>query len=131
MTMPTPGVRPERVADQIRVELGELLAREVKDPGVGFITITGVRVTADLQIARVYYSALGDAARRAEAARALARATPFLRRQIAARLRLRRAPELEFRPDDSLDRAERIEAILREIHGAAPEAPGDPEQSDE
>ena len=54
------GSRPERVGDQIRAELSALLAREVKDPGIGFVTVTGVRVTADLQLARVYYTAMGD-----------------------------------------------------------------------
>ncbi len=128
--MTTPGIRPERVADQIRAALGELLAREVHDPGVGFLTITEVRVTADLRLARVYYSALGDDRRRADAARALVRATPFLRRPVAARLRLRRAPELEFRADDSLDRQARIEELLRELH-AADAAPATRDPSDE
>lgn len=128
--MTAPGVRPERVADQIRTELGDLLAREVKDPGIGFVTITEVRVTANLQFARVYYSALGDERRREEASRALKRATPFLRRRIAERLRLRRAPELDFRSDDSLDRQARIEEILRELHAAEP-APEPPDGSDD
>jgi ribosome-binding factor A len=112
------GARPDRVADQIRAELASLLSREVKDPGIGFVTITSVRVTADLQLARVHYSVLGDEAARKQTARALDRALPFLRRQIAARLRLRRAPELAFHFDDSLDRQDRIEELLREIHAA-------------
>jgi ribosome-binding factor A len=122
------GSRPDRVGEEIRVELSDLLAREVKDPGIGFITITAVRVTADLQIARVFYTALGDDKARRESARALGRAQPFLRRQLAARLRLRRAPELQFHFDDSLDRQERIDALLREIHAndePGPDAPPD------
>lgn len=126
------GSRPERVGDQIRAELTDLLARHVKDPGIGFITITGVRVTADLQIARVQYSSLGDPQARRQTARALDRATPFLRRQIAARLRLRRVPELMFHFDDSLDRQERIEEILREIHaGDTPSREDDTPGNDE
>lgn len=126
------GSRPERVGDQIRAELTDLLARHVKDPGIGFITITGVRVTADLQIARVQYSSLGDPQARRQTARALDRATPFLRRQIAARLRLRRVPELMFHFDDSLDRQERIEQILREIHaGDTPSREDDTPGNDE
>jgi ribosome-binding factor A len=126
------GSRPERVGDQIRAELTDLLARRVKDPGIGFITITGVRVTADLQIARVQYSSLGDPQARRQTARALDRATPFLRRQIAARLRLRRVPELMFHFDDSLDRQERIEEILREIHaGDTPSREDDTPGNDE
>src|SRR6187401_2259288 len=97
------GYRPDRVGDQIRQELSELLARgEVHDPGIGFITLTRVTVTSDLQIARVFYTSLGDEKDRKDTAKALGRATPFLRRQIAQRLRLRRAPELEFRFDESI-----------------------------
>jgi ribosome-binding factor A len=126
------GSRPERVADQIRSELADLLARHVKDPGIGFVTITGVRVTADLQMARVQYSSLGDQPARRQTARALDRATPFLRRQIASRLRLRRVPELTFHFDDSLDRQERIEEILREIHaGDTPPEEKDTSENDE
>ena len=84
--------RPDRVGVQIRQELSELLARgEVHDPGIGFITLTRVKVTPDLQIARVYYTTLGDAQARIETAKALTRAIPFFRRQIGARLQLRRS----------------------------------------
>lgn len=117
------GSRPDRVADQIRAALASLLTRDVKDPGIGFVTITTVRVTADLQLARVYYTSLGDAQARRRTARALERARPFLRRQVAGRLRLRRAPELTFHFDDSLDRQERIEDLLRDLHAADPPAP--------
>lgn len=109
------GSRPERVGDQIRAELSDLLARAVHDPGIGFVTITRVRVSADLQVARAYYTALGDAAARRQTARALERARPFLRRQLAGRLRLRRAPELAFQYDESVAGEERIEALLEEI----------------
>lgn len=118
------GSRPERVGDQIRAELSELLARHVKDPGIGFITLTYVKVSADLQVARVYYTALGDERRRKEAAQALQRATPYLRRQLAGRLRLRRAPELAFQYDESIERGERVERIFQELH-ATEEAPRD------
>jgi ribosome-binding factor A len=104
------------VGDQIRSELAELLARAVHDPGVGFVTVTRVKVSADLQHAQVYYTSLGDAQARSASERALARATPFLRRQIAQRLRLRRVPELKFRFDESIERQDRIEQILRDIH---------------
>lgn len=114
------GSRPARIAEQIRDEVSSALLREVKDPGVGFVTITGVRVTPDLQIARVYYTALGDAATRRSTDRALRRATPFLRRHVAARLALRRAPELVFHYDDSVERTERIEQLLDEVRSEAP-----------
>ena len=110
-----PSSRPARVGDQIRVEISELLAREVSDPGIGFITVTRVNVTPDLQQARVFYTSLGDEKARRESQRALSRATPFLRRQLGRRLRLRRIPELQFFFDESVERQDRIERILQDI----------------
>ena len=107
--------RPERVGEAIRDELSQLLAREVRDPGVGFITLTTVKVAPDLQLARVYYTSMGDEKSRRDTARALGRATPFLRRQVAQRLRLRRAPELQFFYDESIAHQDRIEQILHEL----------------
>ncbi len=110
------GSRPDRVADQIRSEIASLLVRDVHDPGIGFVTLTRVHVTPDIQLARVYYTVLGDERTRRTSARALERATPFLRRQIGSRLRLRRVPELEFIYDDSIAGQDRIEQLLKEIH---------------
>jgi ribosome-binding factor A len=111
------GHRPDRVGEEIRHELSELLSRgTVHDPGIGFITLTRVQVSPDLQLARVFYTSLGDPNARKETARALERATPFLRRQIGGRLRLRRVPELEFRFDESVQHQDRIEQILRDLH---------------
>lgn len=111
------GHRPDRVGDQIRQELSQLLTRgELHDPGIGFITLTKVHVSPDLQLARVYYTTLGDAKARKETARALERATPFVRRQIGGRLRLRRVPEIEFRFDESIAHQDRIEQILQSLH---------------
>jgi ribosome-binding factor A len=114
------GSRPQRVADQIRSELATLLSREVHDPGIGFVTLTRVQLSADLQSARVLYTVLGDDKARDRSARALDRATPFLRRQIGARLRLKRAPELKFVFDDSIAGQDRIEQILAELHAQQP-----------
>ena len=112
------GYRPNRVGDQIRQELSDILSRgEVHDPGIGFITLTRVTVTADLQLARVFYTSLGDQKARQDTARALERATGFFRRQVGARLHhLRRVPELEFRFDESIANQDRIERILHDIH---------------
>ena len=107
--------RPSRVGEQIREDLTELLAREVHDPGVGFVTLTRVSVTADLQQARVYYTTLGDDKAKRESKRALERAVPFLRRQLGRRLRLRRIPELQFFYDESIERHDRIERILQDL----------------
>jgi ribosome-binding factor A len=111
--------RPERVGDQIREALSELLARgEVHDPGIGFITLTRVKVSPDLQLARVYYSSLGDPAARKQTAKALERATPFLRRQVGSRVKLRRVPELTFEFDESVGHQDRVEQIIRDLHAA-------------
>jgi ribosome-binding factor A len=109
------GSRPERVGEQIRQLLSESLTREVHDPGLGFVTLTRVRVSADLQTARVFYTSIGDDQSRQETRRALDRATPFLRRQIGRQLRLRRVPELHFQFDESVESQERIERILLDL----------------
>lgn len=117
------GSRPDRVADQIRAELAGLLMREVRDPGIGFITLTRVSVSPDLQNARVSYTVLGDTTARAACAKALGRAVPFLRRQIGRRLRLRRTPDLHFVYDESIEGQDRVERLLDTIrHGAASDA---------
>jgi ribosome-binding factor A len=118
------GSRPDRVGDQIRSELGQLLTRDVHDPGIGFVTLTRVQVTPDLHLARIYYTALGDERARRSSQRALERAKPFLRRQIGSRLRLRRTPELEFVFDESIAGQDRIERLLAEIHAQDPPAEG-------
>jgi len=112
------------------------LSRHVKDPGIGFVTVTWVKVSPDLQVARVYYTSLGDDRARRNTARALQRALPFLRRQVAVRLRLRRAPELAFTYDESVERGERIEQLLEGIRSADASAldestPPKPESRDE
>ncbi len=109
------GSRPERVGDQIRKELSVLLAREVQDPGIGFLTITQVKMTPDLQNARVYYTIIGDEKARKDTARALARATPIQRRQVGNRVRLKTVPALEFFYDESVERQDRIEKIMLDI----------------
>jgi ribosome-binding factor A len=135
------GSRPERVGEQIRQELSVLIARAVHDPGVGLVTITYVKMSPDLQMARVFYTLIGDAKARKETERALERAAPFLRRQLGGLLRLRRVPELKFQFDESIERQDRIERILLDLEAerrarataeggdAAPsaDATGDPE----
>jgi ribosome-binding factor A len=97
--------------------LSELLSRgAVHDPGIGFITLTRVKVSPDLQMARVYYTSLGDESARRETAKALERATGFLRRQVGERLTLRRVPELKFQFDESVMHQDRVEQILRDLH---------------
>lgn len=112
--------RPERVADQIRQEVTNLLNRSVQDPGIGFVTITRVKVTADLQLARIFYTTIkaenADLEKtKKETAKALERARPFLRRQVTERINLRRSPELEFRYDDSIADLDNVERLLQEV----------------
>jgi ribosome-binding factor A len=115
------GYRPDRVGDQIRQELSEMLSRgDIHDPGIGFITLTRVTMSPDLQLARIYYSSLGDEKARKETSKALDRATPYMRRQIGGRLRLRRVPEFEFRFDRSVEHQDRIEQIIRDLHEHPP-----------
>ena len=113
------GSRPERVADQLRGEIASLLARDVHDPGIGFVTLTRVQVSPDLQLARVFYTALGDDKARKDTERALARVVPFLKRQIGARLRLKRTPDLKFVYDEAIAGQDRIEQILNDLHADA------------
>ena len=119
--------RPERVADAIRDELSQLIAREVHDPGIGFITFTTVKVSPDLQLARAYYTMMGDEQARRDTARALGRATPVLRRQLGQRLRLRRVPELQFFYDESIAHQDRIEQILQELKAEEAARPATPD----
>ena len=91
------------------------LARAVRDPGIGFVTLTRVKVSPDLQVARVFYTIIGDDKAKKETKRALERATPFLRRHVAASVRLRRVPELHFQFDESVEKQDRIEKILMDL----------------
>ncbi len=92
-----------------------MLQRDVHDPGIGFVTLTRVKVSPDLQLARVYYTQIGDDRQRRDTARALERARPFLRRQLSQRIRLRRVPDLQFQFDESIENQERIEKILLDL----------------
>jgi ribosome-binding factor A len=109
------GRRPDRVGEAIRHEIADLLARDVHDPGIGLVTLTRVTVSPDLQLARVFYTHMGDEAAHKVTSQALARATPFLRRQIGARIRLRRVPEIRFEFDKSVEHQDRIERILLDL----------------
>jgi ribosome-binding factor A len=107
--------RTIRLAEQIRVEVGDILARQVHDPGVGFLTLTRVKVTDDLLQARIFYTVMGDPAERKKTARALERALPFVRRSLGRRLQLRRVPEITFRYDESVAHQARVEELLEDI----------------
>jgi ribosome-binding factor A len=109
------GSRAERIADQIKDQVSQLLAFEVKDPAVGLLTVTHVKMTSDMGLAHVYYTQIGDDAERRKTARALDRATPFVRRRLAEDMNMRRAPEVKFHYDENVERQQRVESLLREI----------------
>ena len=104
--------RQERVAHLLQAELGQLLLREVRDPRLREVTVTAVRITPDLRLARVYVRTLGDPQAAAATLRALGKATPFLRGAVARALGLRVVPELRFEYDTVPDQARRVEALL-------------------
>ncbi len=114
--------RTDRVDELLRQEIGSILSREVKDPRIGFATITDVETTPDLRHARVWVSVIGPRADRDETLTALQHAMHFVRRELGTRLRLKRIPELHVRLDDSAERGTRVLHLLQELEeGRAPE----------
>lgn len=107
--------RTDRLDSQLRAELAELLQREMKDPRVGFATITRVETARDLGTARVWVSTMGSNDERARTMKALTDAAPWLRRQLGDRLTLRHVPQLVIREDDSIEAGDRVLRLLREI----------------
>jgi ribosome-binding factor A len=109
------GTRPRRVSEEFR----EILAEEIpklKDPRVGFVTVTGVKVTPDLRRAIVFYTAMGDDKARKATAAGLRSATGHLRQVIGHQVRMKVLPDLEFEEDETIETADRIEELLRELH---------------
>lgn len=106
--------RQERLNSQFKEELAELL-RKVKDPRIGFVSVTDVEVTPDLKQARVYVSVLGDEAARSATMAGLRSATGFIKSELARRVRLRLMPEIEWRYDDSIERGARISELLNQV----------------
>ncbi|MEE9504279.1 MAG: 30S ribosome-binding factor RbfA [Thermodesulfobacteriota bacterium] len=110
--------RADRVSDLLKEEISQLLLREVKDPHIGFITITDVEVSKDLQVAKVYYTILGDEKQLRESAQALNRASHFIKRQLGKRLRMRYIPDIIFKYDHSLEYGNRIDDILSHLENS-------------
>ena len=108
--------RSESVGRQIQLELSYLIHRHLKDPRLGYVTVTGVHVSRDLKFARVHVSVMGEDQIRDESLKTLQRALPFLRRELGGRIRLRNVPELEFRLDESLEQASRIDRLLDDLN---------------
>jgi len=111
----TEGVRLTRVSEEFREILAEEILR-LKDPRVGFVTVTAVRVTSDLRHARVLYTAMGDESDRRATAAALRSASGHLRRVVGRQVRMKVLPDLAFEEDRANDTASRIDELLRELH---------------
>ena len=127
--MATEHRRADRVAEAIREEIATFLASEVKDPRVvGLVTVTGVDITRDLRHAKVFVSVMGTDTERAATFDGLASVASHLRSHVGRALRLRLAPEITFKPDESIARASRIETLLAQIKDG--QAPTDGDKKD-
>lgn len=107
--------RSERVADLIKMEIADILIKKIKDPRVGFVTVTGVDVTDDLRYAKIYISVMEDEGTRKKTLAGLNSASSFIRSELGRRLVMRRIPELAFKIDNSLEQAAHIFEVLDKI----------------
>ena len=107
--------RPERVGELIRETVAEFLTTNVRDPRIGFVTVTGVQVSADLGHATVQVSVMGSEEEKERSLEGLASAARFLRAQVAKELRLRTSPEIHFQLDRGLEHAQRIAQVLKDL----------------
>lgn len=113
--------RLRRVAEQIQRELSEILRTELKDPGVGLVTITDVEMSPDLTHAKIFFTTLGDAGALSQSQRGLRRAAGFLRAALGNRLRIHSTPELHFEYDASVERGVRLTQLIdRAVSGKTP-----------
>ena len=108
--------RTDRVGDQIRMEIADILMRQVRDPRIGFVTVTRVTLTPDLRQAWVHLTVLQEGAQETETLAALARAGGFIRSELGRRLKLRYVPALTFVKDTSVDRVARVLTLLDGLH---------------
>lgn len=110
------GKRSEKVADLIQKEVSQMLLRSIKDPRIGFVTITKVTVSEDCRFARVYFSVAGTLAERESSEKGLNSAKGYVRKELGRRLRLRYTPEIVFQFDPSIEYAIHMEEVIRDIH---------------
>ena len=107
--------RSQRLAEELKNEISAIIAEEVRDPRLGFVTITEIKVSPDLRYARVFVSVFGSLEERQETLGALQRASGFIRRQIGARIRLRYIPEITFDYDECVEQGDRMMQLIEEI----------------
>lgn len=105
--------RIERISNLIKREVAAMLIREVKDPRIGMVSITGVKVSKDLRVAHIYYSVIGDEKQKKDSALGLKQATKFIQWELGRRIKIRYTPIIDFQFDSSLEYGDRIEKILR------------------
>jgi ribosome-binding factor A len=108
-------IRVQRVAEQMKKEIADIIRTDVKDPGLGFTTVTHVEVAGDLQHAKVYVSVLGDKEAKQRTMEALTRATGYIRGEVSRRLRMRITPEMVFKLDESGEYSAHIQSVLKKI----------------
>ena len=123
--------RAERLAGEIRDEVARMIASDLKDPRLGFVTVTRVDLTADLRYARVYVGVLGEEGEGSTSLGVLQRASGFVRREIGRRLRVRFAPEIDFRYDRGLEATDRVARLLADEKAAARATAGDGGEDEE
>lgn len=109
-------LRTSRVAEQMKKEISEIVNQKLKDPRIGFVTVTDVELTNDLQQATVYISVLGEEEEKQETLTGLEKATGFVRSEVGKVLRLRKVPEITFKYDEAHEYGSRIDSILRELN---------------
>jgi ribosome-binding factor A len=115
--------RSQRIAEELKNEISVIIAQEIKDPRVGFATVTDVKLSPDMRYARVLVSVLGSPEEKQETFEALVRAARFIRRLIGARIRLRHTPELSFAYDDSIEQGDKMMRLFDEINRESSESP--------
>ena len=118
------GRRAERLAEEIREQVARMIASDLKDPRLGFVTVTRVELAHDLGHARIHVGVLGSEAEREKSLQALRQASGFVRRELGKRLRIRHTPEVDFRYDKGLDATDRVARLLEEERRRATAAGG-------
>ncbi|MFC7442769.1 30S ribosome-binding factor RbfA [Laceyella putida] len=109
-------IRVSRVGEQVKKELSQIIQQEIKDPRIGFVTVTAVDMSGDLQLAKVFISVLGSADQKSQTLAGLEKAKGYMRSEIGRRIKLRHVPDLVFVMDTSLDRGEHISRLLSEVN---------------
>ncbi|RYM07144.1 30S ribosome-binding factor RbfA [Sporolactobacillus sp. THM7-7] len=109
-------LRVHRVAEQMKKEMSDIIEHRLKDPRVGFVTVTGVDVTGDLQEATVFVSILGDKDKQAATLEGLNKAKGFIRSEIGKRIRLRKTPDIQFKADHSIEYGTHIDKLISDLH---------------